>query len=229
MVECPECGEEDQKLGLHWYYSPSHRPELTQKQLEITTGLLMGDGSISKQSKNCYLQLQMISPKYLEYLDNIFACLGTGVSLVETAYESAKNDRDGKFSPNIKEENYSDVYGWGTRSHPKFNEFREWYETGEKIWPEDIELTPTVLKHWYVGDGHYDNHSTHNRIIITMSNEVVFILGSEKDEDLVLLCSNCHRYLERLYKIVNGKQSKPNEWYPVFEVILKSFFRNREQ
>ena len=172
MVECPECGEEYQKLGLHWYYSPSHRPELTQKQLEITTGLLMGDGSISKQSKNCYLQLQMISPKYLEYLDNIFACLGTGVSLVETAYESAKNDRDGKFSPNIKEENYSDVYGWGTRSHPKFNEFCGWYSSGEKVWPENIELTPTVLKHWYVGDGHYDDSYGQNYIDIAMFNEV---------------------------------------------------------
>ena len=40
------------------------------------------------------------------------------------------------------------------------------------MWPEDIELTPTVLKHWYVGDGHCDNSSSHNHIQISVSNEV---------------------------------------------------------
>jgi len=35
--------------------------------------------------------------------------------------------------------------------------FYEWYESGSKVWPADIELTPTVLKHWYCGDGSLRN------------------------------------------------------------------------
>lgn len=55
MAKCPECCDEYEHLGQHWHYSPSHRPELTQKQKEITVGLVMGDGSINDESKNCYL------------------------------------------------------------------------------------------------------------------------------------------------------------------------------
>ena len=172
MAQCPNCGEEYQNLAQHWRYSPSHRPELTQKQLEITTGLLMGDGSINPSSKNCHLETEMISPNYLEYLDNIFGCLGTGVRLKKTAAESAKENRDRGFDPNAKEKNYSDVYIWKTRNHPKFNEFRDWYSTGEKVWPENIELTPTVLKHWYVGDGYYHDKNTQNCISICTVNEI---------------------------------------------------------
>jgi hypothetical protein len=172
MVGCPECGDEYKNLGNHWHHSPSHRPELTQKQIEITTGLLMGDGSVSVHGKNCRLQTAMISPNYLKYLNNMFGCLGLGVELSESAAKSAKNNRDTGFSPDAKEENYSDVYYWYTRLHPKFNEFREWYSSGEKVWPENIELTPTVLKHWYCSDGSHDNTTTNNRIRIAMSNEI---------------------------------------------------------
>jgi hypothetical protein len=171
MVECPVCGKEYKNLATHWHHSPSHRPDLTQKQIEITTGLLMGDGCADKCSRNSRVKCAMISPNYLEYINDIFGCLATGVSLRETAAESAKNNRDTGFRPDAKEENYSDVYKWQTRTHPKFNEFREWYSSGEKVWPKDIELTPTVLKHWYVGDGYYSNKQGNDRIEIAMSNE----------------------------------------------------------
>jgi hypothetical protein len=173
MVECPECGDEYTNLAQHWHYSPSHRPELTQKQLEITVGSLMGDGFIkSSSNKNCYLRITMISPNYLKHVDDVFQSLGTGVKLHQTAAKSAKANRNTGFSPNAKKENYSDLYVWKTRCHPKFNEFREWYASGKKVWPENIKLTPTVLKHWYVGDGCYQNYGTSNYMEISMSNEV---------------------------------------------------------
>jgi hypothetical protein len=172
MVECPECGDEYTNLGQHWRWNPSHRSELTQKQLEITIGSLMGDGCIISSHKSCYLKIGMISPNYLEYLNHIFGCLGNGVTLRNTAAESAKNARDSGFSPNAKEKNCSDFYVWRTKSHPKFNGFRDWYSTGEKVWPENIELTPTVLKHWYVGDGNYSNKLGQKYIRISMANEV---------------------------------------------------------
>jgi len=40
------------------------------------------------------------------------------------------------------------------------------------VWPEDIELTPTVLKHWYCGDGHWHNSEANNCISIAMANEI---------------------------------------------------------
>jgi len=149
-VECPECGEKYKQLGQHWTGSCS-APQLTKQQYDIVVGLLMGDGNLRRNGKNPHIKIVMISPNYLEYLDEMFGCLGTGIRLTQTAAESAKRNRDSGFSPNAKEENYSDLYQWRTRSLPELHDFN-WYKTGKKVWPEDIELTPTVLKHLYCGD-----------------------------------------------------------------------------
>lgn len=171
MEDCPVCGESYKKLGSHWNYNSDHRPTLSSHQKEIVTGLLMGDGCLNRSSTNPRLKVEMISPNYLKYLDDIFGCLSTGVSLTMTAKESAKHNRDSGFSPNANSENYSDKYIWNTRCHPELYQFN-WYKTGEKVFPDDIELTPTVLKHWYCGDGHWDNTGQNSHISICMLNEV---------------------------------------------------------
>jgi len=169
---CLQCGNEYQRVATHWNQSSCKRQSFTDHQKEIITGLLMGDGSINKSNNNPRLECNMISPNYLKYIDNKFGIFGNGVSLTKTAEENAKEKRDSGFSPNAKEENYSDVYRWESMSHPELQEFSEWYSTGTKVWPSDIELTRTVLKHWYCGDGHWDNSGTHDRIKISMANEV---------------------------------------------------------
>jgi len=172
MEKCPQCGNGYKSLAHHCNYSPSHRPNLTEKQLEITIGLLMGDGNIHRQNKTCHLRTTMTNNNYLRYLDNVFGFLSNGVKSGRTAGKSAKNNINSGSNPHADSKNYSNLYRWNSVPHPKFNEFREWYSSGEKVWPEDIELTPTVLKHWYVGDGNYDNHNTNNCMRIAMSNEV---------------------------------------------------------
>jgi hypothetical protein len=134
----------------------------------------MGDGCINrgyKNSQNPRIQCEMISKDYLKYLDDIFGAIGCGVSLNCTAEESAEHCRESGFSPNASAENYSDLYVWRSRSHPELQEFAKWYNTGEKVWPSDISLTPTVLKHWYCGDGTYNNRKSQNHIIISCAKQ----------------------------------------------------------
>jgi len=170
---CPECGTEYQIVAQHWNKSSCERPNFTDHQREIITGLLMGDGFIDKSGgKNPLLRCEMISPNYLEYIDNKFGIFGKGVSLEKTAEENAKENRNSGFHPNAKKENYSDTYLWRSMRHPEIQEFTDWYSTGKKVWPSDIELTPTVLKHWYCGDGHWNNSRSQNYIKIAMANEV---------------------------------------------------------
>lgn len=171
-TDCPECGEEYEQLGKHWRWNPDHRPELTQHQKEVISGLLMGDGCVNRDSKNPLIQCNMIRPNYLEYLDNIFGCLSTGVKLKHTAEENAQIKRDSGFSPNANAKDYSDLYIWRSRSLPELQEFADWYSSGKKVWPEDIELTPTVLKHWYCGDGSWNNSGSRSYVRIGMANEV---------------------------------------------------------
>lgn len=172
MVTCSECEEEFIQIGQHWRYKPEHRPIITEKQKEVIKGLLMGDGSLNRTAPTPYIQVNMTSENYLKYVDNIFGTLSTGVSLMHTAEESARHDRKSGFNDSASAENYSSVYHWQTRSHPQFSNYESWYTSSGRIWPESIKLTPTALKHWYCGDGHFDNHGDKHSIDFAISNEI---------------------------------------------------------
>lgn len=169
---CNQCGNEYERIGQHWSKgsSCSHK-KLTQHQREIITGILMGDGTIDRRGKNPYLRVVMISPNYLQHLDDEFGILGCEIVLCRTAAEGAEQAIKSGAYVEAKKEDYSDMYKWQLVSHPELKEFSNWYSSGNKVWPEDIELTATVLKHWYCGDGFCDT-SGNNRIEIAMSNEV---------------------------------------------------------
>lgn len=131
----------------------------------------MGDGSISYgNSKNPSIQCSCINKKYLNYLDNFFGLLSTEPFKSRTAEELAESNRKSGFDPSANAKTYSDQYYWKTVSHPELKKFSNWYDSGEKVWPEDMVLTPTILKHWYCGDGHYNNYNN-GRIEISMDNE----------------------------------------------------------
>jgi len=117
------------------------------------------------------MQTNMITEEYLEYLNEIFEKFGTYVYLVKTAEELAQRNRDSGFQEDARAKNYSDQFHWRTISHPIISELTSWYDTGKKVWPNDIELTPTVLKHWFVGDGSFNDNQTSKYIQISLANE----------------------------------------------------------
>jgi len=172
-VLCEQCGNDYEAIGQHWSMSAdcSH-PDISDYKMELLTGMLMGDGCINRCNKNPFFRTNMIAKPFLEWLDDEFGWLSTGVRLDRTAEEGAKQCRDSGFSPDANVNNYSDVYRLHSRSHPDLQSLADWYVTGKKVFPEDIELTPTVLKMWYVSDGSYDNTDSNNYIKIGMSNEI---------------------------------------------------------
>ena len=153
---CPCCGEEYTSLGGHWRYHDDHRPELTQEQWEILTGIMLGDGTAERSNDNAKprIQCNCIEREYLEWIDEKLGVMGTGVSIHQSSKSSAIYARESGFDESADAASYSTVYAWATRSHEPFTKFLNWYDdNGVKHLPEDLELTPTVLKHWYCGDG----------------------------------------------------------------------------
>lgn len=166
---CPTCGDKYKRIGQHWNYSDCNPPEMTEEQKDIVRGLLMGDGYLQNHNKDrkCCLKVEMITREYLEFVDDKFGILGTGVTLDKTAEENARKGRATGYRPDADKKDYSDVYLWTSRSIDELNDFSHWY-TPKKEFPADITLTPTVLKHWYCGDGHYHNQS---HIKLSIANE----------------------------------------------------------
>lgn len=170
--KCPNCGNTYENVGKHWVASKDcDRPELTEKQMEIAKGLLMGDGNISTSDGNPRLRTNMTNKKYLEYLDSKFGCLSNGAKFAKSAEECASIHRKSGFNKNAKEKNYSDVYSWSSSRHTGLKGLAEWYSSGEKKIPEGLTLTPTILKNWYVCDGHFYDDRGHHYISIAIYNE----------------------------------------------------------
>ena len=168
---CSYCGKRYERLGQHWGYNPEHQPKLTNLQKDILTGVIMSDGNVKRDNdRNPYIRVRSITKDYLEYLNNIFGELSLGVDLRYTAEEKAKENNERGFTNNTSAENYSDQYLWKTRRSKQFQEFADWYSSGKKSWPT-VTLTPAVLKHLYVCDGHYNNSDSNNYISISCSNE----------------------------------------------------------
>lgn len=173
-MDCFSCGYEGTRRGLgsHYGSKPDHRPELTDEQHQIISGLLMGDGHINRSATTPRLRAEMINREYLEYLDDKFSHIGNGVSLSRTAEEQSKSHRESGFNESADEESYSDCYWWETMCHQELEEYATWYESGEKVFPKDLKLTPTILKHWYVCDGGIiDKNAKNERIRINLDNE----------------------------------------------------------
>jgi hypothetical protein len=147
MVKCEECGVAFDDIGTHFRYNESHRPSIPEHEMNIIRGLLMSDGSVSTyQGSNPMFRVEMTNRTYLLWLDRQLGWISTGV-------------KDGRSSEELRGDS-KDLYYLLTRRHPDLDELQEWYKSGQKVWPKDLVLTPTVLKHLYVGDGHYveDKH-----------------------------------------------------------------------
>jgi hypothetical protein len=67
--------------------------------------------------------------------------------------------------------NFSTQYKIQTISHPHLENYEDWYKGGKKLFPKDLKLTPTVLKHWYCCDGSFNNNGHRFYTEIHLSNE----------------------------------------------------------
>lgn len=139
MAECPECGQSFEALSKHWYYNEEHRPNLSSRQKDIITGLLMGDGSITRDGSNPRLVVDMCNEEFIKWLADEFGELAINLQSWEP-----------------EREEWNEVWRFQTRRLPELQRWAEWYGTDGKVFPPDVALTPLVLKMWYVSDGDRD-------------------------------------------------------------------------
>lgn len=73
---------------------------------------------------------------------------------------------------NAEPANFNAVYGTRTRRLPYFQKFEEWSDGTQKRYPDTLELTPTVAKYWYAGDGTVNWMRKYSaRIVFACQNE----------------------------------------------------------
>jgi len=169
---CHDCHHKYDRISVHWSASDKCQyPKLTERQHNIIRGLLMGDGAMAyhESKKNPNVVVACIVPEYLHYLSDEFGRLGNQPFMSKTGNEKAAENRASGWRTDANGDDYSDQYVFTTLSTPEMWQYRDWYETGEKVWPEDLELSPETLTHWFVGDG--NNQFDYPSIRLSMNNE----------------------------------------------------------
>lgn len=177
------------------------------RQKQIFEGCMLGDGSLRWAGNNCYFSNGDTHDEYLLWLQKQLGI--EQISSVKPHYIDS----------------YAYDYRLETRVIPSIREQHiRWYPNGKgtrsnyhrKIIPKDIELTPTKLLFWYIGDGNYDKRDC----VIRFTNVLIFddwMMLSKKIckvidvDDGISICKQCkdkndmQRYLLRLNRIVTNK------------------------
>jgi len=122
------------------------------KLLEIINGTLLGDSSIKfdnfnyKKYNKKYFSYKIVAKdrKFLEWIEMLFKKFK-----IHNCWISRDNNKNSAIF----------ALWFYINKYPEFLSLREkWYierlnKHAQKIIPRDLELTPTVLLHWYLGDG----------------------------------------------------------------------------
>jgi len=170
MERCPSCDKEFSRVTSHWGQSDCGYPELTERQKKIATGLVMGDADVLRTGGNPSIRVRMTNKKFLNWLKEEFGCLATDITLEVSGEEALERNKHSDFIKTTEDtEVYKDLYRVVLRANMWYSNLAEWYDTGEKVWPDDISFEPLTVKMWYVCDGWYDESS--GRPAIRANNE----------------------------------------------------------
>ena len=119
--------------------------DISPDMLEFIEGELLGDMCIVKAgSVSGRIQYHSVYLEYIKYLTNQLRLSGIKCSKITTRHNNIKGR---KFT----------TYGFASMSYKSLLDIRKkWYPDDKKIVPRTLILTPTICKHWYIGDGSVD-------------------------------------------------------------------------
>jgi hypothetical protein len=118
---------------------------LTQHELEVIQGCLLGDGSLSINGKSSCFHYGSSNYDHVKYVWKQLK------ELVTPRYKDGPIKRE--IYDNRTKKTYIN-YSIRTKSNKIFYNLRtKWYPEGIKIVPRDLKLTTTITLLWYIGDG----------------------------------------------------------------------------
>jgi len=177
-VKCYSCGDEYAQLALHWNGQECSWPEFSNSQVELMKGLLLGDADIKEGTNGSIFRLRVTNKRFLEWVSTKLSPLSRGVFLSESSESQKESALRGELKGVSSESEFNDLYGLRTVTHPQVNKLFEWYDTGQKRYPDS--MTKEMLRMWYVTDGWNQN----NRIRIRCKQQ------SDKPEDIKKMMSS---------------------------------------
>jgi len=127
---------------------------ISEYQKNIIKGLLMGDAWVEKETgKTARMSVEMSNEDFLLWVREELGEIVSSMGIKSTGDELAEKNES--YGYTVNKENYNDMYVLRTRALNYFNTLREWYSSGQKRFPDTLELSSTMLKMWYCCDGSF--------------------------------------------------------------------------
>lgn len=128
--------------GVNLTLSDKDSIKLSKENEEILIGNMIGDGCLRKRSNETRTRYSHVDKnfEYLEWLKNCF-------------------EKDNLTFSDIYVLKESGCFALHSHTFEIFNKYREmFYPYKKRIVPEEIQLTPIVLRQWYISDGSIATH-----------------------------------------------------------------------
>jgi hypothetical protein len=170
--QCPTCNEWFSKIGMHWSKGSCPYPPISEHNMELLKGMMLGDGTLSTTNSNPRVAVQMNNLTFLKALSEHLGWLGGKVYKNKTATEQAR-DINKIIDSSHTAEDAHDYYVCNIKSHPQLTRFEEWYETGEIRFPCNLTVSPIALLMWYISDGglNHDRRSENSRPYVRFDSQ----------------------------------------------------------
>jgi hypothetical protein len=166
---------------------------LTQYELEVIQGCLLGDGCLSIKGKSSCFMYGSSNLDHVEYVWNQLK------DLVSPRY------KDGPIRREIYDKRTKKTYinySIRTKSSITFYNLRMvWYPEGLKIVPKDLELTNTIILLWYVGDGSLDKSHGYIKLCTDSfdKDSLEFLNGQLQEWKSWINFTNNRIYIKRIF------------------------------
>ncbi|GAI49993.1 unnamed protein product, partial [marine sediment metagenome] len=138
-------------MKMRWENATCNHVSLSEEALEFLNGELLGDGHLQEYSFVAKYSHTSKHRQYLEWLRDKLLLFGINPSgeILGYSYNTFKDKR-------YKDTIYTS-FRYYSKSYLELKELKKiWYPSPESVKrvPLDIELAPTTLRQWYMGDGY---------------------------------------------------------------------------
>jgi len=136
---------------------------ISDEMMEFIQGNVLGDGGIFSVSDKKNIQRTASYSHSSKYLDIVL--------YIKSVFEKNNIETMGKINRFVHKKSGAVYYQYWTKHYVELLDIRRYmYKNGKKIIPRDLELTPTIVLHWYIGDGSLSKCS-HNKKYVRICSE----------------------------------------------------------
>jgi hypothetical protein len=188
---------------------------LSNEQKDIIDGMLLGDGSLRTYRKTPQIVLTSIHREYVDFLNTLLP-IKTRIAERRLRQKVMFDNISYDCKPSFELVSVSDKV--------LFEFCKRWLYLRHKIIPNDLTFTPTMIRHWFYGDGSTSFLKRKNRKIQNSTVHLTFCTNAFTEDECHQLCYQFEKIDSNLKFFVNHTQKGQPIIKTTRQAAINTFF-----